>query len=212
MARAYRMTSARRYAIKKAQAASARKRRGKRRRNIGIGIGAVAAGAGVVAVTMAASGYRTRGRKRELRGGNRGVVGATLGNNIKYSNSKEVDVFRETIEDVIQVSRRGKYKGLDYGRLGKPYPRVRTESWRRIMAKNKIASAGKVKKKKGIVRVKASGLKDRVLRDRQKFNADRRNSYSPNARRDSYEAQKALGAKGPKSLQPGYITPSRRKK
>jgi hypothetical protein len=212
MARAYRMTSARRYAIKKAQAASARKRRGKRRRNIGIGVGVGLAGAGVVAVTMAASGYRSRGRKRELRGGRGGVLGATLGNNIKYSDSKEIDVFRETIEDVIQVSRRGKYKGLDYGRLGRPYSRVRTESWRRIMAKNKIAAAAKVKKKKGIVRIKSNTAADRVLRDRQKFNADRRNSYSPNARRDSYEAQKALGAKGPKSLQPGYVTPSRRKK
>lgn len=203
MARAYRMTSARRYAIKKAQAASARKRRGKRRRKIGVGVGL-----SVVAVTVAAGGYAAR-----RRGGKRGVLQTTLGDSpIKYSTSKEIDVIRQTIDDTIQVTKRGKYKGFDYGRTGKPFDSSKpVESWRVTRAKKKAAKAAAGIKKKGVTRVKKNGLTDRVLRNRPKYDSDRRNDYRPSQGASRYQEQKSR-ENPPMWLQPGYIAPNRRKK
>lgn len=186
MARAYRMTSARRAAIRKAQLASARKRRGRRRRRIATGVGI--ASAGVLAVTLGASArYGTRRRAR-MSAAN--VVQTTI------STSKELDLPRWSLEqsmvNLTADARRKRLKPrIDYGRAGKTAREVQfqieTQNRRQQRAAQKATKAATGKTGKGRVRANTAGITDKVKRNRPKFNDDRRADYSPNARRELYE-------------------------
>lgn len=183
MARAYRMTAGRRAAIKKAQAASARKRRGRRKKRIAVGAGIGALG--VVGVTLAAAnGY---GKRRRALIANAGVLEATMAppeKEIKYSSSKEIDVIRVTLEESIQLTPRSKkYKGIDFSKVGKPDLVTMKKVW------TKENKAGKERKGRGKFRVGVGGAVDKVLRNRPKFNDDRRGDYSPSRRKKLYEAE-----------------------
>ena len=186
MARAYRMTAGRRAAIKKAQAASARKRRGKRKKRIAIGAGIGALG--VVGVTMAAAnGY---GKRRRALIANAGGLEATMAppkKEIKYSTSKEIDVIRVSLEEAIQLTPRSKkYKGIDFSKAGKPDNVMMT----RLKKQSKENKAkGTQSKGRGKFRVGESGATDKVLRNRPKFNDDRRNGYSRSQRSKAYKEE-----------------------
>ena len=173
MARAYRMTSARRAAIKKAQAASARKRKGKNRKRAAIGAAAI--GVGVLGVTLA----KTRSGRKKSRGPV-SVIGTTVEPAGQVSTSKELDILRVTLDSPGDV----------FGHLGKPEG---SQLKKRELSKkqNKADKAAKGKGGKGVFRVGEIGSVDKVLRNRPKFNDDRRNGYSPGARREKYLRDKA---------------------
>ena len=186
MARAYRMTAGRRAAIKKAQAASARKRRGRRKKKIAIGAGIGALG--VVGVTMAAAnGY---GKRRRALIANAGVLEATMAppkKEIKYSSSKEIDLIRVTLDEAIQLTPRSKkVKGIDFSKAGKP-DRVTMTKLKKQEKENK--AKGTQSKGKGKFRVGETGATDKVLRNRPKFNDDRRNGYSGSSRSKKYKEE-----------------------
>lgn len=183
MARAYRMTAGRRAAIKKAQAASARKRRGRRNKKIAIG-----AGIGVVAVTMAAAnGY---GKRRRALIANAGVLEATMAppkKEIKHSSSKEIDLVRVTLDEAIELTPRSKkFKRIDFSKAGKP-DRVTMTKLKKQEQENK--AKGTQRKGKGKFRVGETGATDKVLRNRPKFNDDRRNGYSASSRSKKYKEE-----------------------
>ena len=90
MARAYRMTSARRAAIRKAQLASARKRRGRRNKKIAAGV--ALAGAGVIGVTMYASKGRGKGKGKS--GKNSTAINTV--SQTMAAPSKSLDIIRST--------------------------------------------------------------------------------------------------------------------
>lgn len=182
------MTSARRAAIRKAQLASARKRRNRGRKRAALG---VAAGVGVIGVTMAAAnGY---GNRRRARMAPKNVVEATVQPQIQYSNSKELDVFRVTFDDpgVVRRTNKGKYKGIDFSSVGKTYG----EHYKTIELTGRENKLNTHVFGKGKIRVAGNGKAVKVKRDRQKFNEDRRNDYSPAARHDAYERSKARKAR-----------------
>ena len=190
------MTSARRAAIKKAQAASARKRRGRRNKKIAAGVGL--ASVGVIGITMAASRSRKRGAVSKTTPVN--VVQNTVhapAPEQKLSTSKELDIIRVTLDSpgVIKRTPKGKYAGIDFSHVGKEEGSQsthehKTQRQRRAQKKLNLHIFGK-----GKIRVAGNGTAIKVKRDRQGFNEDRRNTYSPSARRKLYENQKAQKAK-----------------
>lgn len=190
MARAYRMTSARRAAIRKAQLASARKRRGRRNKRIATGVGV---GVGVVAVTLGAAAH-SYGKRR--RGRMQNVVQTTVQASNR-STSKELDVVRWTLEEsIVDIGPDAKKKKLkpriDFGRAGKTPREIMFKQQQLSRSQWKQDRAKKGKNGRGRVRVAESGKADKVLRDRQKFNAQRRESYDSNARAALYESQKGI--------------------
>lgn len=182
------MTSARRAAIKKAQRISAQKRRGKRRRKIALGVGAAA---GVIGVTLYASRKR-RGRSKGH--GSMNAVSTTLEPQIKYSDSKEIDFIRLDRMDATRFDKKGREK-IDFSLVGKPEPGYNARS-KKIKTENNFKRQALEKKlnthvkKKGVTRATVTVPVDRVLRNRVKFNDDRRSGYSPNARAAKYQREK----------------------
>lgn len=170
MARAYRMTSARRAAIKKAQRISAQKRRGKHRKKIAAGV----VGVGVIGVTMyAANGYRKRGKGGK---GPVNVVSQTMA--ATPSASKELDLIRINALDAIHT-------GIDYGEVGKP----RTDSTLKLRQDHRQQQNKLNRNVRGRGRVRnGSAGTDKVKRNRPKFNDDRRNNYDSKARKAAYDA------------------------
>lgn len=182
MARAYRMTSARRAAIKKAQRISAQKRRGKKKKRA---IGAGIAAAGVIGVTMyAANGYRKRNRSSKSVG-NINVVSVTTSADKPYTGNKELDIVRRDITSSLLVERDPDTKKINYGlnyraigtdiRDNKP-----VKQWTR---ERKI---GVHRRGRGVVRVTPAGVAVKLKRNRPKFNDDRRMNYSPGERHQKY--------------------------
>ena len=181
MARAYRMTSARRAAIKKAQAASARKRKGRHRRRAAIGI-AVGVGIGVLGVTL------TRNPKKRKAAGPVNVVNTTLPQAPAVTKTKEIDILRVTL-DSPGVIHSG---GVDFSVLGKPEgSQLKTRKLSKKQNKADLAAKGKAGK--GKIRVGAGGRAVKVKRDRQGFNQDRKNDYVPSSRSKRYQDEKARG-------------------
>lgn len=187
MARAYRMTSARRAAIRKAQLASARKRRGRRKKRIATAVGV---GAGVIGVTLAAKSYRRRGR------GSKNVVNATMEPSIQYSDSTDVDVVRHTISSQLTTrkTRSGRIKhGIDFGKTGSPvsvFVDIERRSPRWVRTESKLKRAARGNRGYRRIRVGKDGSIDIVKRNRQNFNAQRRNDYDSAVRSNNYENQK----------------------
>lgn len=176
MARAYRMTSARRAAIKKAQAASARKRRGKRKRKIATGVGIVG-GLGVVGVTMYAANKGMKKRKSQKQS-SVGVVTET----IQMSTSKEIDVIRTGIYDSVE-------RGLDYSEIGarehqNPSGTLSIDRITRAQKKAAKAARGRRGRKKNVV--DSSGVVTPLVRFRPNYNDDRRSKYRPSVRHGEY--------------------------
>lgn len=182
MARAYRMTSARRAAIRKAQQASARKRRGRKKAKIAV------SSLGVVAVTVAAGyGYRKYGARKKSKSMpvTQNIVQVTTPS-IVYSNSKEIDVFRETIDSSTSYTRKGKPK-VNYGKVGKP---IEAMTVGEIKNSSKGKGRGNKNRPKGKgrhVTPQQGGPIQKVLRYRPQRNEKRRMDYSPIKRSISYK-------------------------
>lgn len=167
MARAYRMTSARRAAIKKAQAASARKRRGKRKRRIATGVGIVG-GLGVVGVTLYAANNRSRNRKS---GSSVGVVQQTM------TSSPQPITTDKSFDD-------SDIDDIDYGGPGK----ITSISERQEKAKRK---AERTKRKKNrVFAVDANGVATGYKRYRPNDALRKRQNYDRKARAKRYEEAK----------------------
>jgi hypothetical protein len=152
------MTSARRAAIRKAQLASARKRRGKgKKRAAAAGVASL----GVVGVTLyAASGYKNR-RKARMKGPVN-VITSTLPESPSSSSPITTDF----------------QTGVDYGEAGVP---VNLSTLAAIKGKPQ-----RIRTKRGKV-VSGSGGAKKVLRNRPKFNADRKANYDSDARSAAYQ-------------------------
>lgn len=175
MARAYRMTSARRAAIRKAQLASARKRRGKRKKKI---IAGSVAAVGVVGVTM----YATKNRRRKSGASSVNVVSETMAASNSQSVSKQLDLIRISPHDA------GNNK-IDYSEVGKPMRDLNLKklhlSQRRIDRKLNAHKKGT-----GKVIAGTKSVIQKVKRNRPGFNDSRRADYKPSQRKAAYEANK----------------------
>lgn len=183
MARAYRMTSARRAAIKKAQRISAQKRRGKRRKRIATGVAA----AGVVGVTLyAANKYRKRGS-----GGGRpmNAVSATMDTQ-KVSDSREVDLFRTTVVEATRYNKKGMREKINFSTVGRADVRYKAEPPPHYKRAQKAKKLNRHSYGKGKVRVDSQGIAVKVLRNRMSatdsFHDDRRLNYLPSTRKVKY--------------------------
>lgn len=187
MARAYRMTSARRAAIKKAQRISAQRRKGKRRKRA---VGAGIAAAGVIGVTLyAANGYGNRKRARKAAAGKVNVVATTMAAEPPYTGGKELDIFRRDIYSSLVIRRDSETKkpsyGLDYSVVGSDVRDAKpVKHW------GKEKKAGKSRSGRGVVRASEKGVVDKVLRNRTRSADKKRAEYSPSARKAAYEANK----------------------
>ena len=195
MARAYRMTSARRAAIRKAQLASARKRRGKKRRQIATGVG-------VLAVTMAAAGGAAHYRRKRGASKSVNVVQETLRPTETLSTSKEIDVLRNYIEESIVTQKNGSSK-IDFGRVGRPRAHGVDKNLH-VNQRQLDRKQNKQTKGKGVTRTDRHGKTDHVLRNRPGFNDSRRNEYRPSSRRQRYQENKS------RDQVPRWLTPEHR--
>jgi hypothetical protein len=191
MARAYRMTSARRAAIKKAQRISAQRRKGKgRKKAVGAGIAA----AGVIGVTMyAANGYGNRKRARKAAAGRVNVVAmtttATTGQ--AYSGSKEIDIVRRDIFSSLMIERDPDTKKINYGLN---YRAVGTDvrdnlPMRRWVKENKLNRNRRGRGK--VVSSLVPNKTQKVKRNRPGFNDSRRKDYNREARAALYQQNAA---------------------
>ncbi len=205
MARAYRMTSARRAAIRKAQQASARKRRGKKKK---VAIGAGVAGLGVIGVTMYASMGRGRGKKSVA--GPVNVVTTTMAvEPIKLSESKEIDLIRFDLEEAVApvYKKDGTIKKfrVDAPLVGQTKrsielaEKAKRGSWRRERAKRKMERSARGYRGRGQSVVGIDGvLLRKIQRNRANRNKRYRDEYDPKKRSKRYEAEKL---RNPKWLQ-----------
>lgn len=189
MARAYRMTPARRAAIRKAQLASARKRRGRKKKVIG-GTLLGAAGLGVVAVTL---GRRYRGSSKKTSAKSKVNVVNTTMSPVNLSSSKEIDVVRWDTEISVVYDKNGVEK-IDFSRIGKPL-KTRTTKINRKQGKADKAAKGT----KGSGRIRSSNSKGKystaqgltkVKRDKPNDRAKRKRIYNSAARSKAYYESK----------------------
>lgn len=169
MARAYRMTSARLAAIRKAQRISAQKRRGKKRKRIAASVAVGAVGAGVLGVTLG----RYRSRKK---GGKVSVVSTTMSSQ-PISNSKELDIIRNDLVTSLTTTKDKKGEIVDFSKVGTP--RSSQQIIKRLTKQQKRAEkAQEGRKSKRIARNStSSNSTDTVKRNKVKYNEKRRNEY-----------------------------------
>jgi len=177
VARAYRMTSARRAAIKKAQAASARKRRGKKKRRIAAGVGAGVGALGVIGVTLYAANNRSRRKKS----------GSTTA---KAVSSSPVNVVQQTTGSSPKpITFDKSFDDSDIGDIDYSGPgKITVISERQEEAKRKAARTQR--KKNRVFAVDSSGTARSYRRYRPNDALRKRQNYDPKARAKRYEEAK----------------------
>lgn len=174
--RRYRMTPARRAALKKAQLAAAKKRKSTRRKNIVKG-----AAATVLAVTMGGAGghYARKGvTKRKNRIAYAKFVETTRPTQLALPAGKtkgkttKIDYSQRRMNNAVTVDKNGRPRGNKNG-----------------LAKYEKGQAKWVPKHKRLVKVSRNGMAQTLRRNRAKYNALRRGSYSPGQRQLKYQNQ-----------------------
>lgn len=176
MARRYRMTAARRAALRKAQIASAKKRKRAKVKRVAKGTAG-----GILAVTMGGLGghYARKGVTKRK-------------NRIAYG--KFVETTRPTQLALPAGRTKGKVTKIDYGKRRADNAVLFDKNGRPRGNKNGLAKYEKgqakwVPKHKRYMKSLGDGTVQTLRRNRVKYNAQRRGSYSPGKRKLKYKNQ-----------------------
>ena len=173
MARRYRMTAARRAALRKAQIASAKKRKRARAKRAVKGTAG-----GVLAVTMGGLGghYARKGvTKRKNRIAYAKFVESTRPTQRALSSGRKktvIDYGQRRVKNAVVFDKNGRPRGNKNG----------LATWEKGQAKW-------VPKYKRQMKTRSDGTVQPIRRNRAKYNAQRRGSYSPGKRKLKYNNQ-----------------------